>query len=44
MMPVSSVVYVNRLKVLPLPLNAKRYGLRKPSRNQLIIFIVCANR
>jgi len=31
-MPVSSVGYVNRLKTLPLPLDAKRYGLRNRYR------------
>ena len=40
-MPVSSVGYVNRLKVLSLPLDAKRYGPRNHSRNHLAIFIVC---
>ena len=42
MMPVWSDGYVNRLKVLPLPLDAKRYGPRDRSRNQLAIFVVRA--
>jgi hypothetical protein len=41
MTPVSSVGYVNRLNILPSPLDAKRYGPRNRSRDQLIIFIVC---
>jgi hypothetical protein len=41
-MPVSSFGYVNRLKLLPLPFDAKRYGPLNPNRDLLTIFIVCA--
>jgi len=41
-MPVSSFGYVNRLKTVPFPLNAKRYGLRNPNRDLLAIFMVRA--
>jgi hypothetical protein len=38
MMPVSSIGYVNRLKLLPLPFDAARYGPRK--RDLLSIFMI----
>jgi hypothetical protein len=40
-MPVSSFDYVNRLKLLPLPFDAKRYGPPNPNRDLLTIFMVC---
>jgi len=40
-MPVSSFGYVNRLKLLPLPFDTKRYGLPNPNRDLLTIFMVC---
>jgi len=39
-MPVSSFGYVNRLKLLTLPFDAKRYGPPNPNRDLLTIFIV----
>jgi len=39
-MPVSSFGYVNRLKFLPLPFDAKRYGPPNPYRHLLTIFMV----
>ncbi len=41
-MPVSPVGYINRLKLLPLPFGAKRYGPPNPNRGLLTIFMVCA--
>ena len=40
-MPVSSFGYVNRLKRLPLPFDAKRYGPPHPYRHLLTIFMFC---
>ena len=40
-MPVSVIGYMNRLKFLPLPFDAKRYGPPNPYRHLLTIFMVC---
>ncbi len=39
-MPVSFAGYVNRPKVLPLPLDDKPYGPRNRVRNQFTVFIL----
>jgi len=40
-MPVSFIGYMNRLKFLPLPFDAKRYRPPNPYRHLLTIFMVC---
>jgi hypothetical protein len=40
--PVSAFGRVNRIKLLPLPFDAKRDGPPDPNRDPLTIFIICA--